>query len=130
MTRYGSESFKCYWPRYWLHCALFVFCFYENPWKPSNPKLRQFRPLDVALTSFFFLAGKVLPKKPNLTCHIINNVHKEGAEKDGTNGHNKSQLFALYSVVENFAFTPFLYFLVVPEASLKDGVLKFIVSCA
>ena len=24
-------------------------------------------------------------------------------------------------MVENFAFTPFLYFLVVPEASLQDG---------
>ena len=49
---------------------------------------------------------------------------------DGPNGRNKSQLFALCSMVENFAFTPFLYFLVVPEASLNDGVFKFIVSCA
>ena len=50
--------------------------------------------------------------------------------KDGPNGLNESHLFALCSMVENFAFTTFLYFLVVPEASLKDGVLKFIVSCA
>ena len=41
-------------------------------------------------------------------------------------GLNESHQFALYSMVENFAFTTFLYFLVVPEASLKDGVLKFV----
>ena len=81
-------------------------------------KLRQFRPLDVALTSFFWQV-KFLPKKPNLTCHIINNVHKEGVKRMGL---NESRLLALCSMVENFAFTPFLYFLVVPEASLKDGV--------
>ena len=40
----------------------------------------------------------------------------------------KSQLFSLFSMAENFAFTPFLYFLVGPEASLKDGVFKIIVS--
>ena len=42
----------------------------------------------------------------------------------------KNQQFALCSIVENFASTPFLYLLVVPEASLKDDVFKFIVSCA
>ena len=76
------------------------------------------------LTSFVWQV-KFVPKKPNLTCHIINNVHKEGP-----NGLNKSLLFALCSVVENFAFTPFLYLLVVPEASLKDGVFKLIVICS
>ena len=55
---------------------------------------------------------------------------KKGVEKDGPDGLNKSQLFALCSMVENFASTPCLYVLVVPEASLKDGVFKFIVSCA
>ena len=73
---------------------------------------------------FFWQVKFLLPKKPNLTCHIINR-----GEKDGPNGLNESQ-FALCSMVENFAFTPFLYFLVVPEVSLKEGVLKFIVSCA
>ena len=28
-------------------------------------------------------------------------------------------------MVENFAFTPFMYFLAVPKAFLKDGVFKF-----
>ena len=51
-------------------------------------------------------------------------------EKGGPDGLNKSQLFALCSMVENFVSTPFLYLLVVQEASLKDGVFKFIVSCA
>ena len=45
-------------------------------------------------------------------------------------GLTESQLFALCSVVENFASTPFLYLLIVPEASLKDDVFKFVVSCA
>ena len=88
----------------------------------------QFRPIDGELTSFWQV--KFVPKKPNLPCYIINNVHKYGVGKDGPNGLNKSQQFALCSVVENFASTPFLYLLVVPEASLKDGVFKFILSCA
>ena len=119
--------------------VLVCLVFNENQWKPSNPKLRQFRRLDGgALTSFFFFFFcfffffffLFLVKKPNLTCHIINTVHKEGTEKDGPNGLNKSQLFALCSVIENYAFTPFLYFLIFPEASLEDGVFKCIVYCA
>ena len=49
---------------------------------------------------------------------------------DGPNELNKSQLLALCSMVENFASIPFLYLLVVPEASLRDGVFKFVASCA
>ena len=101
---------------YIVLCLLFL-------WKSSTPKLWQFRPLDGALTSFFWQV-KFAPKKPNLTRHIINNVDKRRDEKDGSNGLNKSQLFALCSMVENFAFTPFLYFLVVTEASLKDGIFS------
>ena len=60
------------------YCASFaLFCFFfENPWKPSNPELRQFRPLDGALTSFCFLQVKFVPKKPNFTCHIKQGVKR------------------------------------------------------
>ena len=72
-----------------------------------------------------------VPKKPKLTYHIINNGGSyRGVEKDGPNELNKSQLFALCLMAENFESTSFLYLLVVPEASLKDGVFKFIAACA
>ena len=109
--------------------VLSLSCYpYENQWKLSYSKLRQFRPLDGALTSF--LAGKFCTKKDQSHLSHYQQHSKRGVEKDGSNGLNKSQLFALCSMVENFAFTPFLYFLVVPEASLKVGVFKLIVSCA
>ena len=77
MTRYGPETLKCYLPLNWLHCALFVlFSFSENPWEPSNPKLRQFRPLGETLTSFCFSVVKVCTEK-FVICHIINNVDEK-----------------------------------------------------
>ena len=93
----------------------------ENHLKHLETKLRQFRPLNGALTSFFPQVKFVL-KKQNLICHIINNIDKQGDKKDVSNGCNKSQLFALCSMVENFAFTPFLYFLVVPKASFSNSL--------
>ena len=106
-----------------------MFCFYEDPWKQSNPILRPVRPLDGALTSF--MAGKFCTEKKKQS-HLSHNQHRSlrRGDKDGPNGFNNCQLFALCSMVENFSFTPLLYFSVVPEASLKDGVFKFIVLCA
>ena len=63
-------------------CFVCLVLFFENPRKPSNPKLRQFRPFDGALTSFFRQVSFV-PKKPNLICHIINNVDKRGMKMMG-----------------------------------------------
>ena len=68
--------------------ALFVLvCFYEIHGNQvtrnkGNPKLRQYRPPGGAV-DVVFLKVKFVPKKPNLICHIINNVHKEGVKRMG-----------------------------------------------
>ena len=69
--------------------------------------------LDGALTSV--LAGKACTEKAQ--SHLSHNQQRSlrRGRKDGPNGLNKCQLFALCSMVENFAFTPLLYFLVVQE---------------
>ena len=51
-------------------------------------------------------------------------VDKEEMKKKGTDGQNKNQLSAFCLMVVNFALSPVLYFLVVPKASLKDGVFN------
>ena len=129
MTRYGSETYKFYSPRYWLHSALCVLlCCSENPLEPRISKSRQLRPHDVNLTPFLRRV-KFVPPTPNLICNIINIIYKEKT-KDGCNGLNRIQLFALCLIVVNFAFCPFCILLGVQKASFNDGVFKFFVSCA
>ena len=45
-------------------------------------------------------------------------------KKMGNRWTKQKSLFTLCLMVVNFAFTPLLYFLVVPKASLKDGVFN------
>ena len=94
----------------------------------SDADARQFRPLDGALTSFFS-AGKVFTEKAHFIYHIIYSVEQKGMKMMGLMDLTKvSSLHCVQWL--RIAFTPLPYFFVVPKASLKDDVFKFIVSCA
>ena len=73
------------------YIVLCLFCFV---FMKSSPKLRHYRPLDEALTSF--LAGTVCTEKAqSYLSHTCNQQRsKRRDEKDGPIGLNKSQLFA------------------------------------
>ena len=67
-----------------LSCFVFI-----KSMETKLPEIKAISIIDGALTSlfffffffFFFWQVKFVPKKPNLTCHIINNVHKEGLKR-------------------------------------------------
>ena len=52
---------------------VYLVLFYENPWKPSNPKLMHFRPVDGEFTSFFS-AGIVCTE--NAQSHLSHNQQR------------------------------------------------------
>ena len=89
-------------------CFVCLVLLFRNPCKPRNPKLRQFPPHGVILTSFFRRV-KFVPPKPYLFCHMINIVDNEEMKKGNRWTKQKSVVCIVLNGCEFCLHTPSVF---------------------